>query len=90
MNLVVNGEWSYRGDVYYDVFNSDGAFQSDFSVFNGNIGLESANGRWSAMLWGRNLGDEEYITIGVQGFGGNAINTLGPPRQYGVRVTGRM
>ena len=89
MNLLVNGEWSYRGDVYYDVFNTDGAFQEGFSVFNGSIGLTDPEGDWSVMLWGTNLSDTDYITIGIQGFGGVAINTLGPPRQLGLRVTYR-
>jgi iron complex outermembrane receptor protein len=89
-SLLVNGEWSYRGDVYYDVFNTEGAFQQGFSIFNGSVGVEGAAGNWAVTLWGTNLGDEEYITVGIQGFGGNAINTLGPPRQYGVRVTGRL
>ena len=90
LSLLVNGEWSYRGDVYYDVFNTEGAFQDGFSMFNGSVGLEGPAGNWAVTLWGTNLGDEEYITVGIQGFGGNAINTLGPPRQYGVRVTGRL
>ncbi|MDE0192783.1 MAG: TonB-dependent receptor [Gammaproteobacteria bacterium] len=89
MTLLVNGEWSHRGDVYYDVFNTDGAFQEGFSVFNGSIGLTAADGDWSVMLWGTNLSDTDYITIGIQGFGGIAINTLGPPRQIGLRMTYR-
>ena len=89
MTLLVNGEWSHRGDVYYDVFNTDGAFQEGFSVFNGSIGLTAADGDWSVMLWGTNLSDTDYITIGIQGFGGIAINTLGPPRQVGLRMTYR-
>ncbi|MFN3238697.1 MAG: TonB-dependent receptor, partial [Pseudomonadales bacterium] len=53
--LLLNAEWSYRGDVYYDVFNSDGAFQSAFSVFNANIVLSEVSDRWSVSLWGRNI-----------------------------------
>ncbi len=89
LSLIVNGEWSYRGDVYYDVFNNDTALQDGFSMFNANIGLADPSGRWSATLWGTNLADEEYITIAVQGFGGNTIHTLGNPRQYGVRLAAR-
>jgi iron complex outermembrane receptor protein len=84
--LLLNAEWAYRGDVYYDVFNTDGAFQSGFSIVNANIVLAEVENRWSVSLWGKNLTDKEYITIGVQGFGGIPINTLGTPRQYGVRV----
>ena len=43
VNLLLNAEWSYRGDVYYDVFNTDGAFQSGFSIVNANLGLVDAS-----------------------------------------------
>ena len=89
VDLLLNGEWAYRGDVYYDVFNNDSAFQDGYSLFNANIGVVDPDGRWSATLWGNNLADEEYITIAVQGFGGQTIHTLGSPRTYGVRVTSR-
>ena len=88
--VLFNAEWAYRGDVYYDVFNSDGAFQSSFSMFNANVVLSGREDRWSVSLWGTNLTDREYITIGVQGFGGVPINTLGAPRQYGIRVSARL
>lgn len=89
VSLLLNGEWSYRGDVYYDVFNTDTAFQDGFSIFNANLGITDPSGRWSATLWGTNLSDKEYITVAVQGFGGNTVHTLGNPRMYGVRLTGR-
>ena len=85
--LRLNAEWAYRGDVYYDVFNSAGAFQSGFSILNANLVLTDSQNQWSVSLWGRNLADKEYITIGIQGFGGIPINNLGAPRQYGLRVT---
>jgi iron complex outermembrane receptor protein len=90
VHLLLYGEWSYRGDVYYDVFNNDTALQEGFSLFNANIGVVDASGRWSATLWGNNLADEDYITIAVQGFGGQTIHTLGNPRAYGVRFTSRI
>jgi iron complex outermembrane recepter protein len=89
VSLMLNGEWSYRGDVYYDVFNNDTALQEGFSIYNASIGLTDPAGRWSATLWGTNLADEDYITVAVQGFGGNTIHTLGNPRLYGVRLTAR-
>lgn len=89
ISLQLNGEWSYRGDVYYDVFNTDGAFQPSFSIVNASIAIGDVADKWTVSLWGTNLTDKDYITIGIQGFGGIAINTLGPPRQYGLRVATR-
>ena len=86
IELLVNAEWAYRGEVYYDVFNNDDAKQEGFSLFNGSIGVGDSGGRWSAVLFGNNLGDEEYITIAVQGFANQRLRELGAPRTYGLRV----
>ncbi len=72
------------------------AIPSDFSrskrdaydTVNVRLGLESAN--WSVALWGRNIGDEEYLEeiIPAPEFGGS-FNHQAPGDAYGAEFTYR-
>ncbi len=86
-------EWQYTGDQFFSVFNRSNIAQDSFSVFNASIGIDSADGRWSVQIWGRNLADEEYFSnlfesgvldtvVVPQGF-------VAPPRTYGVTLSVR-
>jgi iron complex outermembrane receptor protein len=86
IDLLMNAEWSYRGQVYYDVFNNDDSKQKPFSIWNASIGIADGAGRWTALLYGNNVMDEEYITIAVQGFANQRLRELGAPRTYGLRL----
>ena len=71
--------------------NSHAAKSDAYELFNASVGYRTD--RWSARLWGRNLGDEDYFVRGF--FFGNdprdfytarPFTQLGEPRQYGVTV----
>ena len=54
----------------------------------GHIDWESADGRFNASVWGKNLGNKFYFTSRVDllaGFGFD-YNHIGNPRTYGVTV----
>lgn len=52
-------------------------------LLNAQIALEADSGKWSAVLWGTNVTDEEYIA-GIQN---NAtLYYAAPPAQYGLRL----
>lgn len=56
LNLMLAGDVAYKGD-------NDGAVQqpiSDYVLVNARAGLSSADARWSAMLWGRNILNDQY------------------------------
>lgn len=77
----------YHDEVYRDVLN-DPLLQSDsFTVVNANALLKLAE-QWEIAAWVRNLGDELYVTQGLnqQSFG-NGFRVYGAPRTYGVTVT---
>lgn len=62
--------------------------QSSYALVGGHIDWESASGRFSASIWGKNLADKFYFTSRVDllaGFGFD-YNHIGNPRMYGVTV----
>lgn len=59
--------------------------EDGYSVVDAQLGVVSDAG-WEAMLWGRNLADEQYLVDGQAGFGSNRYS-LGMTRTYGLSVT---
>lgn len=60
--------------------------QPSFSLVDGNITYTSSGERWKAMLWGKNLLDERYISH-LFILGGNDYALYGTPRTYGISFT---
>ena len=52
-------------------------------LFNVQIRLAPSSNKWSATLWGTNVGDRQYIA-GIQN--NASLYYAAPPRQYGLRV----
>lgn len=62
--------------------------QKSYALLSGNIGWTSANGRFNASVWGKNLTNKFYFTSRVDllaGFGFD-YNHIGGPRTYGVTL----
>lgn len=62
----------------------------DASVSWGNVQLGSLPGKFKAVLWGKNLADEEYaiISTAAWGFvGANDVSTFADPRTYGLSLS---
>lgn len=86
-SVISRIEWAWQDDVYFTEFNNSDAFQEAYSVLNANIGYEGAEGRWSAVAWGRNLTDEFVISnniITAPLYGSIRVGSLLPPRTYGL------
>jgi iron complex outermembrane recepter protein len=58
----------------------------DYTIFNARIGVGSADGKWRATLWGRNLADEYYYPSAFLGGNGPFVRSVGMPRTYGVSI----
>ncbi len=78
---------SYASSQFFEIMNVERLRQHGYAVFNGHIDWESADGRWNASVWGRNLGNKFYSTAGIDlsGFGFD-YKQWGTPRTYGVTV----
>jgi len=60
--------------------------QNGYALLNGRLSYETANKKWQASLWGRNLTDKEYFygKLSLITFFGREQGNPAPPREYGV------
>lgn len=90
-NLVLFGyvNEAWRSDTYLHALSAYGR-QDGYGLTHAGLGLKTADGRWSAQLWARNLFDKAYVTA----YGAASANTpyiaiLGEPRTVGVTLTAK-
>ena len=94
------GQLAHQGDVNFNPDNSAALTQKSYTVFDARVGYESESGDFSAALFGKNLGDEEYFHNIVQFTSvsdttrdlfnvGHALGYPAPGRQWGVELTYR-
>ncbi|MFV0275640.1 MAG: TonB-dependent receptor [Parahaliea sp.] len=79
------------GDVAFTDDTSGGAAPErateDYTLFNARIGLGAADGNWRALLWVRNLTDEDYYPAAYLGGNGPYVRSYGMPRTYGITLS---
>jgi iron complex outermembrane receptor protein len=79
------------GDFSYQDSTTGGAQPSDatdsYTIYNARIGIGSADYKWRAQLWGRNITDEYYYPAAYLGGNGPYIRVTGMPVTYGVSLT---
>ncbi|MEQ8310220.1 MAG: TonB-dependent receptor [Sphingopyxis sp.] len=76
----------YRSTYYSTVANDLAGKTGDFTLIDGSVGWESADGRFRAMLWGKNLTDKTYVaalTPTAQFFTQRFYNA---PRTFGLTL----
>jgi iron complex outermembrane receptor protein len=86
--VSLHGDLNYSSNQYFEVLNVPRLRQKSYALLSGHIDWESADGRWTASVWGKNLANKFYFTSRVDllaGFGFD-YNHVGTPRTYGVTV----
>ena len=86
--LSLHGDLAYSSSQYFEVINVPRLKQKSYALLSGHIDWESANGRWNASIWGKNLTNKFYFTSRVDllaGFGFD-YNHISAPRTYGITV----
>ncbi len=86
--LSLHGDLAYSASQYFEVINISRLKQKSYALLSGHIDWESANGRWNASIWGKNLTNQFYFTSRVDllaGFGFD-YNHISAPRTYGITV----
>lgn len=91
MELTLRGEATYRSEfaLVTGLDPRPVANQDAFALYNASVTLAAADERWAVQLWGRNLGEEEYVKGGFPSVGylGSSFNIYpGDPRTYGVSL----
>ena len=84
-DLFMNTSYSWTDDYFTGASNDPDLSVESYGLLGANIGVRSADARWTAELFGENLTDEEFVLI-PSDFIVQAEH-LGAPRTYGVRVT---
>jgi iron complex outermembrane receptor protein len=86
--LSLHPEVAYQSAQYFEVINIARLEQKGYALVGGHIDWESADGRYTASAWAKNLSNKLYFTSRVDllaGFGFD-YNHIGNPRTYGVTV----
>lgn len=84
--LVLDASYSWRDDLHTTTQNLELGHRRSVGILNGSIGFEDADGMWDISLYGRNLTDEVYIADGLAIGALVSVQTISPPRQWGVQV----
>jgi iron complex outermembrane receptor protein len=87
--LFAYANQTWRSSTFQHALSQYGR-QDAYGLTHAGLGLKSADGRWSANVWARNLFDKKYAAA----FGNASANTpyiaiLGEPRTFGLTLTGR-
>lgn len=101
-SLTANYDWplnggaylNFRADyTYIDEQINDYANQNtiidELELWDARVAWTSAEGRWQASLWGKNLGDERVISHSYV-IGPGVIGVWNAPRTYGVTLSWSM
>ena len=84
--LGVNFSWRYTGDQRGEL--EPWAVQPEFDLFDARLSWTSSSGALELALWGKNLGNEEYIGH-VYTIASSVVAVFGDPRMYGATLTAR-
>ncbi|WP_086619845.1 TonB-dependent receptor [Erythrobacter tepidarius] len=79
---------AYTASQFFDVVNTPRLEQDDYALLSGFIRWQSADARFNASVWGKNLTNAFYFTSRVDllaGFGFD-YNHVAAPRTYGVTL----
>jgi len=88
LEVVINGDANYRGDVANEISNSALLRQEAYVLLNATISLASVDGRWELRAGGRNLTDKAIIVQGfnLSEFPGVETAFFGSRRSYDLRL----
>jgi iron complex outermembrane recepter protein len=83
-SIFARAEYSWTDRAYYDPSNVKVFSQSPYGLVNSFVGFNSADGHWSAELYGKNLANKEYFVTMAGNGGAILAGIAGTPRTYGV------
>lgn len=79
---------SYRSKTYLTVSSSEVLAQDGYSLLDASLRYETADGRWQASLFGKNLTDKEYRehAFDLSASPGVQLGYYGAPRTVGINI----
>jgi iron complex outermembrane receptor protein len=83
--MEVAGDLAYTDETTGGI-NPEEATE-DYTIIGARVAISAADGQWRAMVWGRNLADEDYYPSAYTGGNGPFVRSQGMPRTYGVTLS---
>jgi iron complex outermembrane receptor protein len=83
--MSVAGDLSFTDDIDGGIRPEEAL--EDYTIYNARVGIGGIDGRWRALLWARNLTDEDYYPAAYNGGNGPYVRVYGMPRTYGVTLS---
>ncbi|QIB64569.1 TonB-dependent receptor [Kineobactrum salinum] len=83
--MEVAGDVSFTDDTTGGIDPENST--EDYTLFNARLGLGPDSGQWRALLWARNLTDEDYYPAAYTGGNGPYVRSYGMPRTYGITLS---
>ncbi len=78
--------YTRKGDYFMETSNVPESEVSGYGLLNASLGWASADGRWEAVAWGKNLTDEEFRTHSIVGNICCTVDLWNMPATYGLTV----
>jgi iron complex outermembrane receptor protein len=88
VQAYIGADYTYRSSVYSAATDSIYSNLPQLSLLNARIGVRSADQRWDAYLWSKNLGAAKYFTFVSAAVGntGGLVGQLGDPQTFGGTI----
>ena len=88
--ITAQVDFNFQDEVFFDPQNNPLLSEDSYWLYNARVSWTSADDQWEVAVWGRNLGDKEYM---VYGFDTSALGfnqeMIGIPRTVGAEATYR-
>ncbi|WP_169711754.1 TonB-dependent receptor [Henriciella litoralis] len=83
----VQGSAAYKSDIFFSTENNPLVAQDGYTLLNAQLGYTSADGRFEFNLFGKNLGDEEYLVNAADLSDFGLIQRMfAAPRSFGAEL----
>ncbi len=80
-------DFYHTDEFFFDPSNDPITASWAYDLWNARVAYETNDGRWRFSLWGKNLGDEQYLThLFTQRGGRIAFGLPGDPQTWGLSV----
>ena len=86
--FLLNANWSHIGEANTGSDLDPEKVRAAFNLLNAQFGVRSADGRYEAIIWGRNLTDKQtnFLVFDSVFQGGSWHTFVNPPRTAGVTL----
>ena len=82
----VQSNFRFQTTVNFDIYETPFLKEPGYWVWDGGLGVAAMDGKWTVMLYGRNIADRTYRVFAFANGTAGPVSEYGPPRTYGVSL----